>query len=180
MAKKIVPYDTYLHETLALLADPGLLLVSQGRSGALNVMTIGWGMIGVIWWKKVFAVLVRPSRYTFGLLSEGDSFTVNLPSPALYSAVDFCGTHSGRDCDKFAECGITAEPSQTISTPGIAEAPVIYECRIIHTNDVINASLDPEIVADAYPNGDFHRIYYGEILAVRAEENARVLLGLEE
>jgi hypothetical protein len=36
-----------------------------------------------------------------------------------------------------------------------------------------------QIVADAYPSGNFHRVYYGEILAVRAEENARALLELE-
>ncbi|MEA3459190.1 MAG: flavin reductase family protein [Chloroflexota bacterium] len=179
MPKELVPYTTYLNETLTLLADPGLLLVSQGQDGVPNAMAIGWGTVGIIWDKKIFTVLVRPSRYTFSRLAESDSFTVNLPSPALYDAVQFCGTHSGRDCDKFAECGMTTESSLTIATPGIAESPTIYECRIVHTNDVINASLDPQIVADAYPGGNFHRIYYGEILAVRAEENVRALLGLE-
>jgi len=178
MSKEPVPYTAYLNETLTLLADPGLLLVSQGQDGVPNAMAIGWGMVGIIWGKRIFTVLVRPSRYTFSRLAESGSFTVNLPSPPLYDAVDFCGTHSGRDYDKFAECHMAAEPSRTIATPGIAESPVIYECRIVHTNDVINASLDLQIVADAYPSGNFHRIYYGEILAVRAEENARALLGL--
>jgi len=179
MPKEIVPYTTYLNETLTLLADPGLLLVSQGRDAVPNAMAIGWGTVGIIWGKKIFTVLVRPSRYTFGRLAESDSFTVNLPSPTLYNAVDFCGTRSGRDYDKFVECSMTAEPSLTIATPGIAESPVIYECRIVHTNDVINASLHPRIVADAYPRGNFHRIYYGEILALRAEENVLELLGLK-
>lgn len=179
MPKKPVPYATYLDETLTLLADPGLLLVSQGRRETPNAMAIGWGTVGIIWGKRMFTVLVRPSRYTFRQLAESDSFTVNLPSPALYDAVDFCGTYSGRDHDKFAECNMTAEPSVTVPTPGIAESPVIYECRIVHTNDVINASLDPQIVASAYPRGNFHRIYYGGILAVRAAENARELLRLE-
>jgi flavin reductase (DIM6/NTAB) family NADH-FMN oxidoreductase RutF len=178
MSKELVPYTTYLNETLTLLANPGLLLVSQGRDGVPNAMAIGWGMVGIIWGRKIFTVLVRPSRYTFSRLAESGSFTVNLPSPALYDAVGFCGSHSGRNCDKFAECNMAAEPSHTIATPGIAESPVIYGCRIVHTNDVINASLDPHIVADAYPSGNFHRIYYGEILTVRAEENARALLGL--
>jgi hypothetical protein len=31
MPKEIVSYTTYLNETLTLLVDPGLLLVSQGR-----------------------------------------------------------------------------------------------------------------------------------------------------
>ena len=178
MPKELVPYTTYLNETLALLADPGLLLVSQGQDGIPNAMAIGWGTVGIIWGKKVFTVLVRPSRYTFSRLEESDSFTVDVPSPALYDAVDFCGTQSGRDYDKFAECGMTAEPSSSVSAPGVAASPVIYECQIIHINDVINASLDPRIVASAYPSGNFHRIYYGEILAVRAEENARALLSI--
>jgi flavin reductase (DIM6/NTAB) family NADH-FMN oxidoreductase RutF len=179
MPKEIVSYTTYLNETLTLLVDPGLLLVSQGRNGIPNAMAIGWGTVGIIWGKRIFTVLVRPSRYTFSRLEESASFTVNVPSPALYRAVDFCGTRSGRDYDKFAECSMTAEPSRTIATPGIAESPAIYECRIVHTNDVISANLDPLIVADAYPSGNFHRIHYGEILAVRAEANPRALLGLE-
>jgi flavin reductase (DIM6/NTAB) family NADH-FMN oxidoreductase RutF len=178
MSKEIVHYTTYLDETLALLSNPGLLLVSQGEDGVPNAMTIGWGTVGIIWGRKVFTVLVRPSRYTFSRLEQGGSFTVNLPTLSLRSTVTFCGTKSGRDCDKFAECNITVEPSERVGAPGIAECPVIYECEVVHTNDVVNASLDPEIVAGAYPGGDLHRLYYGEILAVRAAENARQLLGL--
>jgi flavin reductase (DIM6/NTAB) family NADH-FMN oxidoreductase RutF len=177
MPREIVRYTTYLDETLALLANPGLLLVSQGEDGVPNAMTIGWGTVGIIWGRKVFTVLVRPSRYTFSRLEESDSFTVNVPTASIYDDVTFCGTHSGRDYDKFAERGLTAEPSKTVRTPGIAECPVVYECEVVHTNDVCNASLDPEIVVGAYPSGDLHRIYYGEILAVRAEVKARALLG---
>jgi flavin reductase (DIM6/NTAB) family NADH-FMN oxidoreductase RutF len=178
MSKKTVPYTTFLPETLSLLTDPGLLLVSQAEDGVPNAMTIGWGTAGVIWGREIFTVLVRPSRYTFSRLEQSDSFTVNVPPPSLHDAVDFCGTRSGRDYEKFVECDITAEPSQTVSTPGIAECPVVYECQIVHVNDVVNASLAPEIVARSYTSGDLHRVYYGEILAVRAVENAREVLGL--
>lgn len=180
MSKTNIEYTTYLDETLSLLVNPGLLLVSQGEDGVPNAMTIGWGTVGVIWGRKIFTVLVRPSRYTFGRLAQSDSFTVNLPSRDLYSAVEFCGTRSGRDYDKFRECEMTVEPSHTIETPGIAESPVVYECQIVHTTDVINASLDPEIVDEKYSTGDFHRVYHGEILHVRAAENAQEKLGLAQ
>ncbi len=179
MLKKVVPYTAFLPETLAVLASPGLLLVSQGEDGVPNAMTIGWGTVGVIWGKEVFTVLVRPSRYTFTRLAESDSFTVNVPPPSLHDPVTFCGTRSGRDYDKFAECGMTAEPSRAVSTPGIAECPIIYECEIIHTTDVVNASLHAGIVAGYYASGDLHRIYHGEILAVRAAEETREVLGLD-
>jgi len=178
MPKKTVHYTAYLDETLELLADPGLLLVSQGTDGIPNAMTIGWGTVGVIWGREVFTVLVRPSRYTFSRLEQSESFTVNLPTPELHKAVNFCGTRSGRDYDKFAECDLAAEPSDTVDTPGIAESPVVYECEIVHVNDLVNASLAPEIVTSYYGSGDFHRIYYGEILRVRAVEDVRERLGL--
>jgi flavin reductase (DIM6/NTAB) family NADH-FMN oxidoreductase RutF len=178
MSKSIVHYTTYLSETLAVLVDPGLLLVSQGEDGVPNAMTIGWGMVGVIWGKQVFTVLVRPSRYTFSRLEESDSFTVNVPPPGLHDAVTFCGTRSGRDYDKFTECEMTVEPSQAVSAPGIAECPVVYECQIVHRTDVVNATLDSDILTTFYSSGDLHRIYHGEILAVRAAEGVREALGL--
>jgi flavin reductase (DIM6/NTAB) family NADH-FMN oxidoreductase RutF len=171
-----VPYTTYLHRTLSLLRGPGLLLVAAGADGKPNAMTIGWGTIGVIWSKPIFTVLVRPSRYTYKLLQESDSFTVCVPSRTLHEAVDFCGTRSGRDYDKFKECELTALPSTQVSAPGVAGCPLIYECQVVHTNDVVPANLTEEIKTRAYPGGDFHRIFYGEILAVRALPDAAELL----
>jgi flavin reductase (DIM6/NTAB) family NADH-FMN oxidoreductase RutF len=167
-----VPYTTYLRQTLALLNKPGLLLVAAGTDDKPNAMTIGWGTIGIIWGKPIFTVLVRHSRYTYKLMEESDSFTVGVPSRTLYQAVSFCGTRSGRDYDKFKECNLTPLPSLTVSTPGIAECPLIYECQIVHRNDVVPANLAGDIQTRAYPHGDYHRIYYGEILAVRAAPNA--------
>jgi flavin reductase (DIM6/NTAB) family NADH-FMN oxidoreductase RutF len=166
----------YILETLSLLSDPGLLLVTAGADGKPNAMVIGWGTIGLIWGKPIFTVLVRPSRYTHQLLQESDSFTVCVPSPNQREAVNFCGTRSGRDYDKFKECGLTALPSTKVSAPGIAGCPIIYECQIVHTNDVIPANLAQEIHTRAYSEGNFHRLYYGEILAVRTLPNAAELL----
>lgn len=176
MEYKEVLHTTYLQETLALLSSPGLFLVTAGADGKPNAMTIGWGMIGVIWSKPIFTVLVRPSRYTYKLLEESDSFTVCVPSRALHEAVNLCGTRSGRDCDKFQECDLTILPSTRVTAPGIAGCPVVYECQIVHTNDVIPANLTGKIQARAYPGGNFHRIYYGEILSVRGLPNAVELM----
>jgi flavin reductase (DIM6/NTAB) family NADH-FMN oxidoreductase RutF len=171
-----VSYTTYLHETLSLLADPGVLLVAAGVDGKPNGMTIGWGAVGIIWGRPIFTVAVRPSRYTYKVMNESDSFTVCVPAEAHYNAIDFCGTKSGRDYDKFAECDMQPLPSTKVRAPGVAGWPVIYECQIVHTNEVVPANLAPAIKAVAYPNGDFHRIYYGEILATRALPDAGKLL----
>lgn len=178
MRKRPVPYTTYLEETLARLANPGLLLVSQGSDGLPNAMTIGCGAVGRMWGMGVFTIVVRTSRYTFSRLEESDSFTVNVPAFDLCDAVHFCGRHSGRDYDKFAECDLTARPSQTVSTPGIAECPITYECRILPI-DVVNGSLDPNMAGRDFPGEALFRPYYGEILAARAAEKAREMLSSE-
>jgi flavin reductase (DIM6/NTAB) family NADH-FMN oxidoreductase RutF len=177
MARVTVEYTDCLKETLAALADPGCLLVSQGTDGKPNAMAIGWGTIGVVWGRPVFVVLVRPSRYTWKLLEENGDFTVNVPTPDLKKAVMLCGTKSGRDLDKFAATGLKPVPSQSVNAPTIEQCAIAYECRTIHKNNVIPAALAEEVVQDCYPKGDFHTLYYGQILGVLADEDARERLG---
>ena len=38
----------------------------------------------------------------------------------------------------------------------------------MHFNDLIPENLAPEIVGSAYPKGDFHRLYFGEVLLSHA------------
>ncbi len=171
-----VPYTAYIEQTLSPLDGPGLLLVSAGADSRPNAMVIGWGTIGVIWGRPMFTVLIRPSRYTYKLLGESDSFTVCVPTENMSQAVDFCGNRSGRDYDKFTVCGLTALPSTRVSTPGIEGCPVIYECQIVNTMDLVPTELNAGIRASSYPKSDFHRVYNGEILAVRALSDAANLL----
>ncbi len=163
-----VPYTAFFSETVAALDEPGCLLVSQGHEGYLNAMVIGWGTIGTVWNKAIFTVLVRPSRFTYQLLDEGSAFTVCVPAPEMRPIVDFCGSQSGRSHDKFRELDLSPLPSTQISVPGIDGSSVIYECQPVHFNHLQPDALTAQIQERFYPQGDFHRVYFGEILAVRA------------
>ena len=168
MHRESVPYDHQLSKTLAALADPGLLLAATSRNGRSNAMTIGWGSVGIIWGLPVFIVLVRPSRFTYGIIEEAGEFTVNVPSPDLRRAVAICGSRSARDMDNFAELGLTVTPGQHVSTVTIDACPMVYECRSLHHNDVIPANLDASAEARFYGGKDYHRVYFGEILGAFA------------
>ena len=171
MAKIEVPFDQFMQQATAALRRDGALIASLDANGRPNTMTIGWGVLGIIWGKPLNVALVRPSRYTYGCLEATGDFTINIPYAEQSDEVLFCGTKSGRDHDKFAECGFTALPSATVKSPGIGECGLIYECRIVHRNDVLPPELAPEIVAGAYPSGDFHRCYFGEILRTVADSD---------
>jgi flavin reductase (DIM6/NTAB) family NADH-FMN oxidoreductase RutF len=170
MAKTLVDFTTYLAQTVKALADPGLLLAAEDSGSKPNVMAIGWATLGIIWGKPVCVVLVRPSRYTYQLIESSGAYSVNVPTPELSETVMYCGTVSGREHDKFQEKGLTALPATRVGAPLIQECPINYECKVVHKNDVIPAELAPEVQKSAYPAGDYHRVYFGEILAVHAEE----------
>jgi flavin reductase (DIM6/NTAB) family NADH-FMN oxidoreductase RutF len=163
-----VPYTYRFAEMVDNLNDAGLLLAATKRSGSSNVMTIGWGTLGVIWGLPIFTVLVRPSRFTYEFIEDSGEFTVNVPSPELRRFVDFCGTHSGRDVDKLARFSVQTSPGQRVSSVTLDPCPWAYECRVVQKNDALPSTFDPHIVSAYYPSGDFHRVYYGEIVGVFA------------
>lgn len=176
MTKENVHYTHCYDLVMEALAGDGLLLGSYDDAGKANVMTIGWTALGSIWGLPMAVVLVRPSRYTYGCIEHSGAFTVNVPTAAMAETCASCGSKSGRDTDKFAECRLTAERGATVNAPVIAECPIVYECTVVHTNDVIPERLDGEIASSAYPAGDYHRVFFGKILAVRAEPGAGDLL----
>ena len=97
----------YVAETYAMLNHGGLLLSTSGKNAKPNVMTIGSGLVGILWYKPTFAVAVRPTRYTHKLLEESIEFTVNVPSVGIEKVIEYCGNVSGRDRDKFREMNLT-------------------------------------------------------------------------
>ena len=170
MERNKVPYDYKLDETLAQLSDTGLLLASTKRSGESNVMTIGWGTVGIVWSKPIFIVLVRPSRYTYGSIEDSGLFTVNVPTQDMSEWVSICGTKSGRDVEKFGSYGMSISQGEAVEAVTIDACPMVYECKVVHHNDLIPANLSAEVEARSYRGSDYHRVYFGEILGAYAAE----------
>lgn len=177
MAKVEVGYDCCLPQMLRSLHSGGLLLVSQDEAGRPNAMTIGWAQVGIIWSRKIMSVMVRPSRYTYGCIEATQDFTVCVPYAQLAEQVMLCGTQSGRSYDKFAECGFTAAQSELIKSPYIEECGLCYQCQVMNYADFVPERTNPQICDQCYPGGDFHRIYFGQILNVVADEDFEARIG---
>jgi len=165
MGKVNTEYNARAHETLETMKRMGLLMVTVDSHGKPNVMTIGWGNVGIIWRRPIFTVLVRVSRYTHQLLENSGQFTINVPPQSLEVAVADCGTRSGRDVDKFAAHKFTAVPGQKVQVPMIEQCIGHYECRVVYRTHMAKSLLDQALHDDCYPKGDYHTIYFGQILA---------------
>lgn len=137
-----------------------------------NPMTIGWAQFGVIWNKPVVTVLVRKSRFTYGLMEQADTFTVSVPRAGeLKKELAFCGTRSGRDVNKERETGLSRFAARAGGADGVSECGAFFECRIVQKQMLDLNTLMPELRAKSYganqvlPDGDPHMIYVGEVLA---------------
>ena len=106
------------------------VMVSCGRvDGEKNIITIAW--TGTICSEPAMCYIsVRKERHSYQMIKESGEFVINLTTEALARATDWCCVRSGKDFDKFAYCGLTAECCDHIAAPAIAESPVNIECRV--------------------------------------------------
>lgn len=172
MAKVLVPYTDYFALTIQRMREEGLLLATTGTDGKPNVMTIGWATMGSIWARPVFLVMVRPSRHTYSRMEQVSDFTVNVLPRELAAAASLCGSVSGSEHDKFREAQLTPIPSREVRSPIVKECVVHYECRTVERVDMAPDALIQSIHDQFYKHGDYHRLFFGEIVACYADEDA--------
>lgn len=171
MFKDILPED-YAGQLIKQLPKGALMVVKDNEKE--NVMTIGWGTIGFVWRKPVLMVMVRYSRLSYEMLEKTKEFTVNIPiANSLQKEIGICGSKSGRDVDKFKECGFTKEKGKVLDLSVIKECDLFYECKVIYQQAMEPGVIDQQIKESFYTNknNDYHVLYYGEIIASYIKES---------
>ena len=148
------------------MIDQDWLAVSAGQEGNMNLMTISWGTIGELWGKPVFTVFVSTSRYTHKFMEENDYFTVTHFPESMRDKLAYLGRVSGRDEDKVAGAGLTAEFTG-LGNPIYAEADLAIECKKLYGQQ-FDASLMPAEQRTWYEKSGLgiHYMYIGEIVHV--------------
>lgn len=143
-------------------------LITGGTMDHYNTMTASWGTMGVLWRKPVVNSFIRPQRYTFEFVEAGELFTLSFFDEGYRAALNFCGSHSGRDYDKAKECGLTAQEFD--GAVGFAEAQTVFVCRKIYSYDIKPEGMIDKEIEKLYPEHDYHRGYFAEIVGVYQKE----------
>jgi len=101
-----------------------------------NLITIAW--VGTVCSDPpMVSISVRKSRHSHAQILESREFTVNLVDDVLVRSADLCGVKSGTEIDKFAVCGLTAVPSDTLRyAPTLRESPLTLECRVTSVQEL--------------------------------------------
>ncbi len=140
------------------------MLITAGEERKCNTMTASWGGLGVLWNANVAFSFVRPSRYTYEFLEQDKHYTLSFFDSGYRRALQICGSKSGRDTDKIREAELT--PVFDAQAPYFAESRLSLVCRKLYYQDMDPSHfLDPTL-ENNYKNGDYHRIYVGEIVKV--------------
>lgn len=138
-------------------------LLTSGDEGSFNTMTASWGFMGFMWRRRTFNAVVRPNRYTFEFMEKNDLFTASFFDEKYRPALSFCGSHSGRDCDKMKETGLT--PVFLDGTTAFEEADLVIVCKKIYAQDM-DVSMLAEDIRPINGSDPIHKQYIGEILKV--------------
>ncbi len=161
--EKINVNDLMFSPVEAIGEDWGILTGVSGKG--FNSMTVSWGSVGVLWSKPVVFAFVRPHRYTYQFLEDGEMFSLAIMNKALHKKMAVFGSKSGRDIDKYKESGLTVSYEEGVPFP--EEAETVFICKKIANGDIKpDWFLDKNIDPDNYPKKDYHRMYIGEIVGV--------------
>lgn len=178
MTRQSIPFDRLVINPMHLWESQHLLLTSGDFArGSFNTMTVGWGSLGIMWGMPFAQVVVRPVRYTYEFMERYDTFTLCAFPKEYAEALELLGSRSGRDGNKIGEAGLHPIASTAVAAPSFAEAELTLECRKVYWDDMRKAHFLDADIERKYPGKDYHRIYYGAVVAVLGEERYRAKPG---
>jgi len=174
MALDTIEFDELRVHTHHLWNSQWLLLATGDFEGEwFNVMTVGWGSIGTVWERPFVQVFVRPTRHTFGFIEDSDTFTISAFPEKYRDDLWHLGTKSGREGDKLEKTSLTPIAAESVAAPAFEEAELVIECRKIYTQDLDASNFLARDIEKHYPEKDYHRVYYGEIVTIRGVDRFR-------
>lgn len=110
--------------------EPGpIVLVSSGRRGRTNIMTLGWHT-AMEFTPALVGCVISSANHSFAMIRRSKECVINLPTVELAPTVVKIGNCSGADSDKFAAFKLTAVPAARVKAPLIGECYASFECRL--------------------------------------------------
>lgn len=147
----MIKKDALAYFSRIMALHPAVLITTISKDGAPNIIAVAW-VIPTSFKPPLLAISVGKTRYSHKLLAETGEFVVNIPTKGLQDKVEYCGSTSGRNVNKFEKAGLTPKPAKRVKVPIIEECVAHIECKVVNM----------------FPTGD-HTLFIGEVLAAYAD-----------
>ena len=128
-------------------------VISVGKGEKANLITLAY--VGKMCMNPpIIAIGINKKRYSFNLIEQHGEFVINYPRKDQMRAMDYCGTRTGKNVNKWIELGLTKQKASIVDVPLIKEFPWNMECKVV--NKLVLGS---------------HTCYLGEVVAVHCEKD---------
>jgi len=128
-------------------------VISVGIGDEANLITLAY--VGKMCLKPpIIAISIQPRRFSYNLIEKHGEFVINYPTINQLREMDYCGTRSGRDVNKWKDLNLTKEEATVVKVPLVKEFPWNMECKVINRLELGS-----------------HVCYFGEVVAVHSDEN---------
>ena len=144
------------------------MLITAGTPEHCNTMTASWGGLGILWGGPMAIAYIRPQRYTKEFVDAQEYFTLSFFSEDYRKQLALCGSKSGREMDKVKECGFTVAAGEG-NAPYFEQADLVFVCRKRMVQKM-EEDLIPADVREKWYDGDYHYMYWGEIVQTLVRE----------
>ncbi len=116
---------------------PAIVLGVKGDAGVRDDLTIVWTFV-LNGEPPQIGISVGDDSAISGhrhaaleLIKKHGEFTLNVPDAGWIEQFDAIDMTASKRADKFAATGLTRLASEVIDAPGIAEAAIVLECRVL-------------------------------------------------
>jgi len=142
------------------------MLITAGSINSYNTMTANWGFMGILWYKPIAVCFIRPQRFTLNFVEKNEYYTLSFFEEKYRNILKFCGSNSGRNCNKAKETGLIPISTE-LGNVTFSQAQMVLECKKIYADNIReNNLIEKELNSEIYPSKDFHRFFFGEIINV--------------
>ena len=141
------------------------MLITASHEGGTNMMTASWGGLGCLYNRPVAFCFISPARHTYRLMEKTGTYTLTFYAESHREALQYCGTHSGRDENKIAKSGLTPVTTP-VGNKAFKEAWLIIECRKMLSQSLSPDALKDEALQNEWLGKAMHKMYVGEITGV--------------
>lgn len=109
---------------------PGLIaLVTAEWNGTKNVMAAGWHSY-ISFAPPIYGVAIAKERFTYDLVKNSGEFAIQFLPANFVKYIEGSGKLSGRDGDKIKALQLPIKSGETINSPILTDAYVVYECKV--------------------------------------------------
>jgi flavin reductase (DIM6/NTAB) family NADH-FMN oxidoreductase RutF len=128
-------------------------VISVGKGDNANLITLAY--VGKVCMKPpIIAIGIHKKRYSFNLIEQHGEFVINYPRKNQIREMDFCGTRTGKNVNKWNELGLTKQKASIVDVPLIKEFVWNMECKVVNKIELGS-----------------HVCYFGEVVAVHCDKN---------